>query len=88
MWRMLQQPVAEDFVIATGETRPLQDFVAGAFACVGLDWREHVLSDKALLRPTDLQKGWANPGKAAHQLGWRAEHRLDDVVRLMVEAQR
>ena len=88
MWRMLQQESADDYVIATGETRPLQDFVAGAFACVGLDWREHVLSDKALLRPTDLQKGWANPGKAARQLGWHAEHRLDDVVRLMVEAQR
>ena len=88
MWRMLQQSTAEDYVIATGETRPLQDFVAGAFACVGLDWREHVLSDKALLRPTDLQKGWADPGKAARQLGWHAEHRLDGVVRLMVEAQR
>ena len=88
MWRMLQQESADDYVIATGETRPLQDFVAGAFACVGLDWREHVISDKALLRPTDLQKGWANPGKAARQLGWHAEHRLDDVVRLMVEAQR
>ena len=88
MWRMLQQPAAEDYVIATGETRPLQDFVARAFACVGLDWREHVVSDKAFLRPTDLQKGWANPGKARRQLGWTATHKLDDVVRLMVEARR
>ena len=88
MWRMLQQPAAEDYVIATGETRPLQDFVARAFACVGLDWQEHVVSDKALLRPTDLQKGWADPGKAARQLGWTATHKLDDVVRLMVEARR
>lgn len=88
MWRMLQQPTAEDYVIATGETRPLEDFVARAFACVGLDWRDHVVSDKAFLRPTDLQKGWANPGKAARQLGWEARHRLDDVVRLMVEARR
>ena len=86
MWRMLQQPTAEDYVIATGETRPLQDFVAAAFACVGLDWREHVASDRALLRPTDLQKGWADPGKAARQLGWQAQTRLDDVVRLMVAA--
>ena len=88
MWRMLQQPVAEDYVIATGETRPLQDFVAQAFACVGLDWREHVVSDKAFLRPTDLQKGWADPGKARRQLGWTATHKLDDVVRLMVAARR
>ena len=88
MWRMLQQERAEDYVIATGETRPLEDFVAQAFACVGLNWREHVVSDKSLLRPTDLHKGWANPGKAKRQLGWEATHRLDDVVRLMVEAKR
>ncbi len=88
MWRMLQQVHAEDYVIATGQTRPLEDFVAQTFACVGLDWREHVVSDKALLRPTDLQKGWANPGKAKRLLGWEATHKLDDVVRMMVEARR
>ncbi len=88
MWRMLQQETAEDYVIATGESRPLEDFVAQAFACVGLDWREHVVSDKALLRPTDLQKAWGNPAKAQRQLGWRAKSRMDDVVRMMVEARR
>lgn len=86
MWRMLQQDRAEDYVIATGETRPLEDFVAQAFACVGLDWREHVVSDKTLLRPTDLQKGWGNPGKARRLLDWEARYKLDDVVRMMVEA--
>ena len=88
MWRMLQQDRAEDYVIATGQTRPLADFVAQAFACVGLDWREHVVSDKALLRPTDLQKGWGNPEKARRNLGWEATYKMDDVVRLMVEARR
>ena len=86
MWRMLQQEQASDYVIATGETRPLQDFVAQAFACVGLDWREHVESDKTLLRPTDLKRGWGDPSKARRELGWQAQHRMDDVVRLMVEA--
>ena len=86
MWRMLQQERASDYVIATGETRPLQDFVAQAFACVGLDWREHVESDKALLRPTDLKRGWGDPAKARRELGWQARHHMDDVVRLMVEA--
>ena len=63
MWRMLQQERPDDYVVATGESRPLQDFVARAFACVGLDWRDHVESDKALLRPTDLKEGLGQPGQ-------------------------
>jgi GDPmannose 4,6-dehydratase len=86
MYQMLQQPRAGDYVIATGESRRLEDFVAQAFACVGLDWREHVQTDKTLLRPTDLQKGWGNPEKARRVLGWQAHHKMDDVVRLMVAA--
>ena len=73
-----------DFVIATGETRPLQDFVARAFTAVGLDWREHVVSDPSLLRPTDLTKGCANPALAETVLGWKARRRMDDVVQAMV----
>lgn len=86
MHRMLQQPAADDYVIATGESRPLEDFVAQAFECVGLDWREHVEVDQSLLRPTDLQKGWGNPGKALRELGWGAECKMNEVVRRMVEA--
>lgn len=88
MYRMLQQPVASDYVIATGESRPLQDFVAQAFECVGLDWRDHVESDKSLLRPTDLQKGWGDPSKANRELGWTAECKMNGVVEKMVEAYR
>jgi GDPmannose 4,6-dehydratase len=87
MWLMLQQPEPEDFVIATGTTRPLRDFVRLAFSQVGLDWEEHVVSDPALFRPTDLAAGYADPSKAATKLGWRAEHSMEDVVRLMVEAE-
>ena len=88
MYLMLQQERAGDFVIATGESRPLESFVEQAFTCVGLDWREHVTTDKALLRPTDLQKGWANPAKAHRELGWQARLKMADVVRLMVAARR
>lgn len=86
MHRMLQQPRADDYVIATGESRPLEDFVAQAFECVGLDWRNHVETDKSLLRPTDLQKGWGNPEKAHRDFGWVAECKMNEVVRRMVEA--
>lgn len=85
MWRMLQMERAEDYVIATGETSRLEDFVAEAFLLVGLDWCDHVESDSALLRPTDLKVGKANPVKAREQLGWSANSKMRDVVRQMIE---
>ncbi len=87
MWLMLQQDQPDDYVIATGETNSLQDFVAAAFAAVGLDWRDHVETDSSLLRPTDLMTGRANPAKAREILGWQAKCRMGDIVRLMVRAQ-
>lgn len=87
MWRMLQQPQADDFVIATGETQSLEHFVETAFSTLGLDWREHVVSDSVLFRPTDLAISCANPAKADRLLGWRATHKMADVVRLMIEAE-
>ena len=88
MWRMLQQDEPRDFVIATGETRPLQDFVAEAFAAVGLDWQDHVQADASLIRPADLRISCANPALAAERLGWRASTRMSGVVRGMVDAAR
>lgn len=87
MWRMLQQKTAEDFVIATGETSSLSDFVAAAFDAVSLDWRAHVKTDASLRRPTDLSVGRANPKKAATALGWEAKVRMREVARRMVEAE-
>jgi len=84
MWRMLQQDRAEDYVIATGQTSRLEDFVAEAFRLVGMDWRDHVESDPTLLRPTDLKVGRANPEKARERLGWVAGSKMRDVVRQMV----
>lgn len=83
MYLMLQQSQAGDYVIATGESCLLEDFVAAAFAAVGLDWREHVEIDDSLLRPTDLAVGRGNPGKAKDILGWEAKYRMKDVVQMM-----
>lgn len=88
MWRMLQQEAPEDFVIATGEVRKLEDFIALAFSAVNLDWHDHVQADPALLRPSDILVGFGDPSKALHKLGWQAHFRLNDIVRMMVEAER
>ncbi len=87
MYRMLQQEAPDDYVIATGESSPLGEFVAIAFAEVGLDWREHVVSDSSLFRPTDIAVGRGNPEKAQRELGWQARYRMSDVVRMMVKAE-
>lgn len=87
MWRMLQQPTPSDFVIATGETRKLSDFVQEAFACVGLDSRVYVEIDHDLFRPTDLMVGRADPSRAENILGWKAEKLMSDVVGLMSEVE-
>lgn len=88
MWLMLQQDKADDFVIATGESHKLEDFVETAFLCVGLKWKDHVKTDSELLRPTDIMVGRGNPAKAHEKLGWQAKHGMKDVVRMMVEAER
>jgi len=85
MWMILQQEKADDFVIATGETNRLMDFVAEVFRCVGLDWHDHVESDATLLRPSEIIASMANPEKSAKILGWQAKYRMKDVARMMVE---
>jgi len=87
MWLMLQQDQPDDFVIATGETNSLQDFVATAFSCVGLDWKNHVETDSSLFRPTDLAVSNGDPEKALNVLGWEANYKMKDVVKMMVESQ-
>jgi GDPmannose 4,6-dehydratase len=87
MWKMLQQPQPEDFVIATGETHSLQDFVAAAFAAVNRDWRDHVDTDPSLMRPTDLSVSRADPALAAARLCWKAQTHMAAVVHKMVGAE-
>ncbi len=84
MWLMLQQKEPDDYVIATGESHSLEEFVSAAFNCVGLDWRGHVAIDSSLYRPTDIADGRGTPVKAMDRLGWRARYKMDDVVRMMV----
>ena len=86
MWRMLQLPEADDFVIATGESYSLQDFVAAAFAELGLDWRTHVKFDPSLRRPSEILHSSGNPDKAFRKLGWKAETAMPEVVRKLVKA--
>ena len=84
MWRMLQQPKPNDYVIATGRLSSLEEFVASAFDEVGLRWQDHVAADPSLKRPTDLQ-GFAGDSKRARlSLGWEARMVMPDIARRMV----
>lgn len=88
MWRMLQQPRPDDYVIATGHASRLQNFAEQAFHAVDLDWREHVESDPALLRPSDVEVNFGDPGKAGRALGWYPQALMADVVRMMATEER
>jgi GDPmannose 4,6-dehydratase len=88
MWQMLQRPAPRDYVIATGHTRSLREFVDLAFRAVGLDWTEHVVKDETLTRPSDIGVSRANPERAAAELGWSATMRMPEVVEAMIEASR
>ena len=84
MYLMLQQDQPDDYVIATGESHKLEEFVAEAFACVGLNWYDHVVIDTSLVRPTELAISRGNPAKARETLGWQAHYKMQDIVRMMV----
>jgi len=86
MWRMLQQPEPADFVIATGRLSTLEEFVAAAFGAAGLDWREHVATDPALRRPTDLQGYAGDAARAMRSLGWRPGTLMPEVAQAMVRS--
>ncbi|QKD83235.1 GDP-mannose 4,6-dehydratase [Thermoleptolyngbya sichuanensis A183] len=86
MYLMLQAPQPEDYVIATGETHCLEDFVAEVFAYVGLDWTAYIEIDKSLFRPSEIAVNRGSPQKAHEKLGWLAQRKMKDVVRGMVDA--
>jgi GDPmannose 4,6-dehydratase len=88
IYRMMQLPQPEDFVIATGESHSLEEFIARVFGLLGLDWKRHVESDPELLRPSDILISRGNPARAREVLGWQARHKMADVARMMVEARR
>jgi GDPmannose 4,6-dehydratase len=87
MWKMLQLDEPEDFVIATGQTSRLEDFVAEVFDFFGLDWKDYVGTDTSLYRPSELRRGEADPGRAAERLDWCARYIMRDVARMMCDAE-
>jgi len=86
MWLMCQQESPDDYVIATGRSTDIAGFCALAFAHVGLDWREHVRSDAALLRPAEVEVLRGDAAKARDRLGWTPSVTLEEMVAEMVEA--
>jgi GDPmannose 4,6-dehydratase len=84
MWTLMQAEQAEDYVIATGQSHSLRDFVAAVFGELGLDWKAHVTQDPALMRRSELPYSCGNPAKAARQLGWQAQTTMPGVARQMV----
>jgi GDPmannose 4,6-dehydratase len=87
MWMMLNRETPDDFIVATGKTHSLMDFVSEAFANVDLDWKEHTRFDRALFRPTDIRRANADPRKASEQLGWKAVTPFSEIVALMMKAE-
>ncbi len=86
MWLMLQTERPEDFVIATGTSYTVRDFLAFAFEHVGLDWQEHVKFDDRYLRPTEVDDLIGDADRAARVLGWKPQTLTPDLARLMVDA--
>lgn len=85
MWSLLQQDKADDYVVATGVSYSLENFVEEAFKTVDLNWRDHVEIDHSLFRPSEIMSNCGNATKAKEKLGWRPRYKMHDVVRAMSE---
>ncbi|MFC0524556.1 GDP-mannose 4,6-dehydratase [Pontibacillus salicampi] len=85
MWMMLQQEKAEDYVIATGETHTVREFVEHAFQYVGLDWKEYVVQDPAFMRPAEVDLLLGDCTKAKQKLGWEPSTTFKNLVEMMVD---
>jgi GDPmannose 4,6-dehydratase len=86
MWLMLQQDAPEDYVVATGESHSVREFVEAAFSYMDLDWRRHVEIDPRYFRPTEVEALLGDARKAREKLGWQPKVAFPELVRLMVEA--
>ncbi|HYR42845.1 MAG TPA: GDP-mannose 4,6-dehydratase [Terriglobia bacterium] len=86
IWLMLQQPEPDDYVIATGETHSVRDFLDEAFGHIKLDWRKYVEIDPRYYRPTEVDLLLGDPTKARQKLGWQPKVKFQDLVRMMVDA--
>jgi GDPmannose 4,6-dehydratase len=83
---MLEHDHPDDWVLATGETHTVQDFVAAAFSEVGLDWKDHVLTSEKYYRPNEVVHLLGDPSKAKKMLNWEPELDFNGLVKLMVES--
>src|SRR6267143_6703009 len=86
MWVMLQQPEANDYVLATGKTHSVRQLVEAAFGVVGLDWEEYVEIDPKLIRPADVECLCGDATKAREKLGWEPHVGFEELIQMMVEA--
>lgn len=86
MWRMLQQPVPDDYVVATGETHSVREFCEMAFGYVGLNYADYVVVDPELYRPAEVDLLIGNPAKARKVLGWQSTTTFEELVHEMVES--
>jgi GDPmannose 4,6-dehydratase len=86
MWRMMQRDKPEDFVVATGETHSVREFVEAAFEHAGLDWERCVEIDPRYFRPTEVDVLLGDASKAKRELDWKPKVKFHDLVRLMVDA--
>jgi len=85
MWLMLQQDEPDDYVVATGESHSVREFLEEAFGCVGLDWQEHVEIDSRYFRPSEVDHLQGDSSKARANLGWAPKVSFTELVRMMVE---
>jgi GDPmannose 4,6-dehydratase len=86
MWRMLQQERPDDYVVATGETYSVRDFLEEAFSYVDMDWQQYVKVDPKYFRPAEVDILLGDPRKARTALGWTPKVSFKELVRLMVDA--
>ncbi len=86
MWMMLQQDQPDDYVVATGVTHSVREFLEAAFSHVGLDWQKYVTTDPSLMRPAEVDQLLGNSAKARKNLGWVPEVDFNGLVRMMVDA--
>ena len=86
MWMMLQQEQPDDYVVATGETHSVREFVEETFACLDLDWAAHVKYDARYERPAEVDLLIGDPAKAKRKLGWEPRVTFKELVKMMVDA--
>ncbi len=86
MWRMLQQPTPQDYVIGTGQAHSVRELVEAAFGHVGLTWQDHVVTDPKFMRPAEVDVLLADPSKACKELGWTPQVGFHELVAIMVDA--